>query len=725
MGDLLALVVKALDLAVFRYQGDGQFRVLNPLPDWYCAIYGNPDDTDIDLADATPFLDNFLIDAEPHWQTRSDAKLASGVWTEFDPDNRQLQLEAFAFTQEEHPLLVIMNLSDSFRDRHHVYQKAREIALDNEKLIRTLHQRQRLLQDMLEKRIEAHDDLEQISSLVKDNASAVLICAPDGSVQVINKALVDIYHFAEDAVSKRSMLDQWISEAEALYPEIKRVVASGGYWEGEFQSQGVDAQNKWIRLAIGPVLDEQRRVTHYICIANDISDIRRSSKELEKLTDFDVTTQLPNRHSFWRRITLSINDHLSHNRPLALFYIDLDHFKRVNESLGHHAGDFLLSTMAARLAGHVKKVDLVSHLGGDEFAVVSVIQDEENVEGIAERLLAAIQPPVTIEEMTIKLSASIGVAIFPSHGQDATTLMKHADLAMFHAKEQGRNQYQVFQPSMQTRFLDWLALDRDLEQAVEAGQFELHYQPQLCLGEDTLLRLEALIRWHHPQRGLVSPADFIPMAEESGKIHDIGRWVLHEACRQACVFRAQGRDVIMAVNISPCQARRADFIDIVEAALEQTGLPPDRLDIEITESSLLEQMESVVTMLSALRRRGVSVSIDDFGSGFSSLNYLKTLPVDNLKIDQTFVRELPDNEDSKVITASIIKMAHELRMTVIAEGVETEAQLAFLRDQGCDFVQGFLFCRPLPVADLTARLDSLVQAGQTSRPATNEGMKPC
>lgn len=710
MADIVSHVLSALEIAVFERVGPGEFRALNSLPPWYGDIHGPPAGSILKLSADSPFLENFFIDAEPHWQAGSAGRLASGVWTEVDQHATQHQLEAYALMLAGQSILIIMNLSGSFRDRHHVYQKAREIALDNEKLIRTLNQRQRYLQSMLEKRIDDSENHETISSLIKDNPLAVLICAPDGSVEVINKALIDIYQYQENQYTqKRSLLGKWMREAEALYPEIQRVVACGGSWEGEFESQGLTGKNKWIRLTIGPVLGKDGDVAHYICIANDISDIRRSTRELEKLTDFDLTTQLPNRHSFWRKITRAINDHLKSGKMLALFYVDLDHFKRVNESLGHHAGDFLLNAIATRIASIMTKRDIVAHLGGDEFAVAETIIDERQIEDISRRLLEAISPPLIIDDTQVKISASIGIALFPKDGTDATTLMKYADLAAFHAKERGRNQFQFFRPNMHSQFLSRLNLENDLQKAIDERQFELYYQPQVGLGKDSPLRIEALIRWHHPIRGMVSPGDFIPIAEESGQILEINNWVLRTACAQARLLRDQGTEVIVAVNISAYQIQGYNFIDVVEQALNMTGLPARQLELEITESIFLEQTDSAVKILGKLRSKGVTVSLDDFGSGFSSLNYLKSLPIDNLKIDQVFVRELTVNRESKIITASIIQLAHELRMTVTAEGVETAEQLAILSEQGCDYIQGYYFYRPLPLKELEQALEAIIE----------------
>lgn len=712
MNNFFSEVLQGLDIALFERRSSSRFQPVGHLPHW-CGSFFSPTEKNLfDLAMQSPFLENFLIDAETYWEAPSVSRLASGIWTEVNAQRISRPLEAFALVADGRQLLAIFDLSSNFEDQRQVYQRARELALSQEKLTLELNQKQRQLQAALEHRVANQEPFEVIANTVASNASAVLICDVSGRIQIANKALIDIFHIdSNEPPQQRSVLERWLQEAEGVYPEIKRVVTSGSYWEGEFESTDLQGEKKWIRLNIGPVSDPDGNVTHYICIANDVSDVHHSDNSMDRLNDIDLVTQLHNRHYFWRKITEAIEEGTIQHQQLALYYVDLDNFKRVNESLGHHAGDFLLNTFASRIAHCVKRTDIVAHMGGDEFAVVVQVKQLHNVELIAKRLLDSFIPPVTIDSTDFKLSASIGVAVFPADGLDATTLMKHADLAMFHAKELGRNQYQFFKPAISAQFLNRMNLENDLETAVNHNQFELYYQPQICLAEEAFVRLEALIRWRHPEQGFISPAIFIPLAEESELIHKIGQWVLNTACDYAKHISGQGTKVVVAVNVSACQARRNDFVDLVEQALENSGLPPDQLEIEITETSFLEEMDTVVTMLSKLRRMGINVSLDDFGSGFSSLTYLKSLPVDNLKLDQSFVRELPDHEESRAITNSVIRLAHDLKMNVIAEGVETIEQLDYLRGQGCDYVQGYYFYCPLPGKELPAIFDQIMEAG--------------
>ncbi|WP_020410443.1 putative bifunctional diguanylate cyclase/phosphodiesterase [Hahella ganghwensis] len=700
--NLLESLLSELDIALFQCESPDDelpnFQLLNEPPSWTSVFQDIARNQPLALTEVFPYLEAFLPEARESWTSTNNSRANSGVWTEVDDEGNNQQLEALALRISGAPILVLLNLTRNFDERHHLYQRAREIALANEKLIVQLNHRQRELQNSLEKRLQDNQALRDIENSVRNNASAVLICKPDGGVEIMNQALIDIYRVKAPEDTNESLLDKWLKEAEKIYPEIHRIVASGSYWEGEFESHNESGESRWIRLAIGPVLDTSHKLTHYVCIANDISMLKKSSAEIEKLADYDFTTHLPNRRHFWKQLTRCLDKGAQKSTSLALIYVDLDHFKRVNDSLGHHAGDFLLSTIGTRLARCIKRGDFIAHLGGDEFAIILELPYPNiNIENIAQRVQSAVSKSITIENSTLKMTASIGIALYPRDGRDATSLMRHADLAMFHAKKMGRGKYQTFTPNMNYEFLQMLQLEIDLQKAIEQQQFNLVYQPQVCSGQDHHLRLEALIRWQHPEKGSISPGRFIPIAEENGMILDIGLWVLEHACKQAINLLNEGFNVIMAVNVSAKQVRQENFKDLVKTVLTKTSLPPQHLELEITETTVMEEMDVVVALLKDLRKLGVSISLDDFGSGFSSLTYLKNLPVDYLKLDRAFIHELPANEESKAITTSVINLAHELKIKVIAEGVENQDQVNFLTEKKCDYMQGFLFYYPMEI----------------------------
>ena len=403
-------------------------------------------------------------------------------------------------------------------------------------------------------------------------------------------------------------------------------------------------------------------------------------------------------------------------RLVALLFLDLDGFKRVNDTLGHSAGDFLLQAVARRLKEKLRDGDFVARpaldesglhfarLGGDEFTVVLPdLEDRQTIETVAQRVQIMLSRPFQVGDQPVTVTASIGIAIFPEDGDDAATLLKHADTAMYHAKDQGRNNWQLYRKALTNEAVKWLALENDMRRGLERNEFLLFYQPQVLV-DGTIVGVEALIRWRHPDHGLVSPADFIPVAEESGLIIPLGEWVIRTACLQLRAWQQRGvRVPRVAVNVSARQARAANFIGGVAAIIDETGISAGELELELTESILMDREARRIEGLVHLRGLGVHFAIDDFGTGYSSLSYVKRFPISQLKIDQSFVRGLPHDSNDAGITAAIIAMARSLDLDVIAEGVETHAQLEFLQQAGCRKLQGYLFSRPLP-ADETERL---------------------
>jgi diguanylate cyclase (GGDEF)-like protein len=386
-----------------------------------------------------------------------------------------------------------------------------------------------------------------------------------------------------------------------------------------------------------------------------------------------------------------------YRRKLAVLYVDVDRFKHINDSLGHDIGDRLLQSVAARLHACVRSSDTVSRQGGDEFVVLlSEVTHVQHAGISAEKILLALRTPHRIDQHELRLTVSIGIASYPDDGMEAEVLMKNADFAMYHAKESGRNNYQFFQPEMNIRAVERQSLENGLRHAMERQEFVLHYQPKMNLATGAIIGVEALIRWRHPQRGLVPPAQFIPVAEECGLIVPIGRWVLREACRQARAWRDSGLMLMrVAINISAVELRDKDFVAGVRSILTDTGLEAHYVGLELTETCLLQDSKSTAAALQALKDLGVGLALDDFGTGHSSLSHLKRFPIDTLKIDQSFVRDITTDADDASIVSAVISMGKSLHMRVVAEGVETREQLAFLREQSCPYGQGYYFSQPL------------------------------
>lgn len=434
-------------------------------------------------------------------------------------------------------------------------------------------------------------------------------------------------------------------------------------------------------------------------------------EHLHQLAHFDPLTGLPNRTLYYDRLSQALHYAKRHSKVLSVMFIDLDHFKDINDTFGHRCGDLLLTLVANRLSEIKRECDTLARLGGDEFTIfVQNIGSLANTELLAQKILDMLEAPFKLEEKDVFISCSIGISNFPDDGETVDELLMHADIAMYHAKEAGKNTFRFFKREMNQESTERMALQTDLRHALSKGEFLLHFQPKLDLESNRISGFEALIRWQHPRLGLLSPTVFIPMAEQNGFIIPISDWVLLQACRQAKAWQDQGLGSFkMAVNLSASHFKRNTVTSSVQQALELSGLEPSLLEIELTESVLLQNNQSMIDTLQELKQLGVSLSIDDFGTGYSSLSYLHRFPIDSLKIDRSFVSSMGESEDNLAIVIAIIAMGRSLRLQVIAEGVETESQLMLLRERGCHVIQGYLLSRPLAADDL---MPLLVQPGR-------------
>ncbi|MEX3943371.1 EAL domain-containing protein [Paraburkholderia sp. BR10937] len=462
----------------------------------------------------------------------------------------------------------------------------------------------------------------------------------------------------------------------------------------------------WNQLLIAPVPDLDGRITHHIGIINDVTELIRYQEQLEYQANYDSLTLLPNRNLLRDRLQHALLAAQRHDTGVAVVFIDLDGFKNVNDSLGHSVGDRLLGVVAERLQRCTRTADTVARHGGDEFVIVLTDTiDEKSLIGWMERARSLISEPVWIDGTELYVGCSMGASVYPQDGNDAETLMKKADVAMYRAKDMGRNTFQFFEPEMNANVGARLNLERRLRRALRDSEFLLHYQPQVEIEGGRIIGMEALVRWRDPEVGLVSPAQFIPVAEESGLIGPLSDWVLREACRQNRAWQLAGLPPVrVSVNFSAKTFHQRDIAQLVKDVLQETGLEACWLEIELTESTLMRNAEEAVSMLNELHALGIGIAIDDFGTGYSSLSYLKRLPVDRLKIDRSFVADIGTSSDDETITAAIIALAHELQLQVIAEGVETSAQFAFLRERACDELQGYFFAPPLPGDEAAALL---------------------
>lgn len=435
--------------------------------------------------------------------------------------------------------------------------------------------------------------------------------------------------------------------------------------------------------------------------AQDVTAARAAEEHITFLAHYDVLTGLPNRTQWNERAHQELRNAARQGDGLAVLFLDLDQFKAVNDSLGHPVGDQLLSGVARRFSACLRENDFLARLGGDEFVVLLPhLEYPEAAAVVARKLISALQAPMSIEGHELTVSASIGIAVYPSDGEDVSTLLKHADVAMYCAKDHGRNAYHYFKPEMDVHALERLMLENALRRAIERNELVLHYQPQVSADDARMLGCEALVRWQHPELGLLQPIQFIGVAEESGLILPLGNWVLATASRQLAAWQAEGLNLLMAVNISALQFRQSDFVDGVRRILAETGADPNRLELELTESALMQPTPEVLARMNQLREIGIRLALDDFGTGYSSLSYLKRLPIRRLKLDRSFVKDVPGDQEDVAIAMATLSLARDLGMDVVAEGVETEIQRQFLAERGCPVMQGYLFSRPLPVDEL-------------------------
>lgn len=547
----------------------------------------------------------------------------------------------------------------------------------------------------------------QLAAIVASSNDAIIVKDLNGIITNWNAGAERIFGYRASEIIGCSIFGLIPSDRLEEEGRIMSLVKEGKLTE-PFETVRWGKGNKPIDVSvtISPVKDASGNIIGVSKIARDITQRKESQERIRYLAHHDSLTGLPNRALLADRMKIAIGNAARYSRRLALLFVDLDRFKLINDSLGHEIGDKLLKVVAERMQSLGRQTDTISRLGGDEFIVLlSQIGAVEDAAHVAGKLIAALSQPYRIEEHELILTASIGISIYPDSGKDAGSLLRNADASMYSAKEAGRNRYQFYTEDLTPRAIERLSLERDLRGAIERNEIFAVYQPQIELATRRVIGVEALMRWRHPTRGLVSPLSFIPVAEDSGLILSLGERVLRESCLQARQWcKRYGHDFSVAVNISAVQFRQKDFIDVVLRVLADTGLSPECLELEVTESVVMQGVEFVVQKMHILDTHGIKVAIDDFGTGYSSLSYLRQFTVDRLKIDQSFIRDLPENTDAIAIVCAIVAMGRSLGLRVIAEGVETEAQANFLQSIECDESQGYFYARPMAVEDLEAWL---------------------
>jgi diguanylate cyclase (GGDEF)-like protein/PAS domain S-box-containing protein len=552
---------------------------------------------------------------------------------------------------------------------------------------------------------EAQAQLHLAAKVFEVSHEGIAILDPSGRIVSANPSFSRIGGFSlQQSIGKRPSEVMGGDYDPTLLQEILRRAHLDGLWQDEFQGRRPDGQPYPLSVSMAAVV-ERGQPSHYIMTFSDISERKASQAHIRHLAEHDFLTNLPNRVLLLDRLNQALEMASRHQSQFALLYIDLDHFKQINDSLGHHCGDLLLQAVALRLSSCLRSSDTVSRQGGDEFVLLlPEIDSADSVAQVCRMLMDTLTASYQLEQHELQITASIGISLYPLDGTDLNSLMKHADTAMYHAKQHGRNSYQFFTEAMNIKVSERALMQVRLARALEQGEFRVFYQPKVALDSGMVIGAEALIRWQDPELGLISPARFIPVAEESGQIVAIGTWVLQQACLQARRWLEAGQPLVVSVNLSPVQFLKGDVQTCVRQALSTAELAAQWLDLEITEGVLMVDTAHAAEAMHSLCGIGVQLSLDDFGTGYSSLSYLKRLPFNTLKIDQSFVRELPANQEDAAMVCAILAMAKSLKMRTIAEGVETPEQLEFLRAQQCDEYQGYYFAKPLPIEEFDALL---------------------
>lgn len=565
-----------------------------------------------------------------------------------------------------------------------------------------------VIEDITERK-EATERLRLFARIFDTISEGVVVTDVNNNILFVNPAFSDITGYSPaEAIGKNPRVLRSGLMDKLFYDKMWQSIRQTGRWQGEIMDRRKNGESYVEWLSISAMKDNRGEYSHYIAVVSDISERKAAEERMVYIAQHDFLTGLPNRMMLHDRLTQSIARAEREQNKVAVMFLDLDRFKVINDTLGHLVGDKLLKIVADRIISVARITDTVSRLGGDEFAIlVTNVENTDDLATIAIKILKCIAVPCVIDGNEIEVTTSVGISVSPEDGNDSESLLAHADAAMYQAKLNGRNMYQFFTHDMNRRSLERMSMKNKLSHALERGELFLLYQPQVDLHNGRIIGAEALVRWNHPMYQNVLPSQFIPIAEENGLIPQIGEWVLQEACRQNQAWRKQGfMEITMAVNLSTIQFRQKNLGEMIKATLHESGLAPSGLELEITEGTVMHDAEAAILLLEDMKAMGLKLSVDDFGTGYSSLSYLKRFPIDKFKIDQSFVHDLATDQDSAVIVKAIITLAHGLKLKVIAEGVETAEQLAFLKENGCDEIQGYYFSKPVNAEQFAMLLTS-------------------
>jgi diguanylate cyclase (GGDEF)-like protein/PAS domain S-box-containing protein len=559
-----------------------------------------------------------------------------------------------------------------------------------------------------QKREQVEAKIHHLSQVVEQNAHAILITDTHFKIKYANKAFTLLTGYRQqELINKTPAILHSHYVSNDTYSDISRALKAGHEWSWQVCNQRKDGSLYWALQSIIPIKSDDGEITHYVSTSEDNTDLHNAQQTIEQLAFYDPLTNLPNRRLLSDRLRQAL-EHAQRDpeEMVAVTVLDLDNFKTVNDSLGHNYGDDLLKYVAQIFQAQIRSEDTVSRQGGDEFTIILAGMGQiEKIADIAATILEKLSHPINLSGNQVVIGTSIGIAVYPNDADNHDELLRNADMAIYYAKEEGKNNFQFFMPSMNKQAHHRLLLENKLRNGIEKDHFQLFYQPQIDLKTGELIGTEALIRWFDPEQGIIPPAEFIPLAEDTGLIGQIGDWVIEAACRDIKALQEKGFPQIkVAINVSAFQFRHGKHLtDVIRQSLEKYNFPAELFALELTESILIDNVNETLSILNSMRDLGITLAIDDFGTGYSSLSYLKQLPIDILKIDQFFIRDIATDASDKAIVSAIIAMAQQLNIRVLAEGIETIEHQAFLQGQGCDFVQGYLYCKPIPADELFDR----------------------
>ena len=699
MTSLLNKVINALEQIILEVidPTTGTVRWVEGEGDWAKDLFPQAGNQQVfTINEETPFLFDFLYDAKLLWKENENGRLRSGLWTETTLNNTELHLEAIAIKQQQHNILVITNQREDFKVQQKTKQVAREVLLSYDRLfLKNEYLHTRLL-SILNQPSEQSHILTTLAKVIENAEFAVFIASSDFNTNIENTAALSLFEEQTFHGSEpKRPINIILNLMQNQLPEYERIIATHSSWDGELCWISPPSTLKWLKVAFYPVLNKLHEVENWIIFANDISTVKHLVQRNEKLAMQDMLTELPNRYAFLQ----TLEKHIISAQAFYLLYIDINEFRRHNEFYGHEEGDKLLVELSKRISSAVKSTDYVARVGGDEFAIILAnIDNQASCELAIQRIIESINKPFhTKKANSFHISISVGVANYPNDAQGVDELMKFVDLSAYNGKKNKKNTVQFYSQSMKDASQHLIIVEQELRQAITNNEFELYLQPIIDIKTNCINKAEALIRWNHPEKGLVSPDSFIPVAERSGLIITIGEWVINRTCQISKQLSELGFDIKISMNLSPSQVADSNLFTYLKDCIQNNQVNPYLLELEVTEDVLVDDYSVVETLLSNARAMGMSVSVDDFGTGYSSLSYLKKLPLDYLKIDRTFIKEIVADDNDKAIVKAVIAMAHNLNLCVTAEGVETQEQLSFLVDNACNSVQGYMFSRPISV----------------------------